>query len=115
MSDHLTTREALEGLLEDLVHGNPGAVVLFTDAGCHVADAVEPKVSALLREQFPLMRFTVVSRSDSPHLVNRLGIVAFPTVVVWFDGKETVRFVRAFSMDAVAQAIERPYAILFGN
>lgn len=115
MSEHLTTRAALEELLDDLVHQSPGLAVLFTDAGCHVADAVEPKLERLLREQFPQLRFTVVSRADSPHLVQRLGVVAFPTVVVFFDGRETVRFVRSFSMSAVAEALERPYAILFGN
>lgn len=115
MSEHLTTREALEELLEDLIRESPGLVVLFTDAGCHVADAVEPKLETLLRTQFPELRFTVVSRADSPPLVAQHGVFAFPTVVSFFAGKETARFTRTFSMDAVAEALERPYSLLFGH
>lgn len=115
MSEQLTTREALEELLEDLLRESPGVVVLFTDSGCHVADAVEPKLAALLRDRYPSLRFTVVSRTDSPHLVSRLGVVAYPTVVTWFAGKETSRFVRAFSLSAVAEALDRPYSLLFGS
>ncbi|MDP1826519.1 MAG: thioredoxin family protein [Archangium sp.] len=114
MSEHLTTREALEELLEDLIRESPGLVVLFTDAGCQVADAVEPKLAALLRQEFPALRFTVVSRSDSRQLLTQMGVLAFPTVIVFFAGKETARFTRAFSLDEVAQAIERPYGLLFG-
>lgn len=115
MSEHLTAREALEELLEDLVHETPGLVVLFTEAGCHVADAVEPKLAALLHQEFPQLRFTVVSRSDSPHLISRYGVVAYPTVITFFAGKETARFTRAFSLDEVAQALERPYGLMFSH
>lgn len=112
---HLTTTKALRELLDGLVQESPGVVVLFTDSSCRVADAVEPKLEALLRERFPSMRFDVVSRADAPELVAQLGIFTFPTAVVWFDGKETARFGRVFSLDEVAATLERPYSLLFGN
>jgi hypothetical protein len=115
MSDHLTTQDALGLLLDDFVHTNPAAAILFTDTSCRVADAVEPKVAGLLERDFPEVRFTVVSRTDAPQRFAELGVVAYPTVIVWFGGKESARFVRAFSIDAIAEAIERPYSILFGS
>lgn len=115
MELHLTAREALEELIEDLVHESPAVAVLFTGAGCHLSDEVEPKVAAVLRGQFPLMRYTVVSRADSPHLVSRLGIADTPTLVVWFAGKEAARFTRDFSLDAVAQALEPRYVAHFSH
>ncbi len=107
--------DTLDLLIDDFIHGNPAAAILFTEASCRVGDAVEPKLAQLLESQFPAVRFTVVHRTDLPRRLADLGVVAFPTVIVWFAGKETARFVRAFSMDAVAEAIERPYAILFGH
>lgn len=103
----------MKELVEALVLEHPGVVVLFTDTSCRVADAVEPKLQTLLRERFPLLHSTVVSRTDSPELLAQWGVFAFPTVVSWFDGKETSRFVRTFSMDAVAEALERPYSLRF--
>lgn len=115
MNLHLTSREALEELVEDLVHESPAVAVLFTGVGCHLSDDVEPQVSRLLREQFPRMRYTVVTISDAPHLVGQLGIAETPTLVVWFSGTETARFVRQRSMDALADALESPYVARFGN
>lgn len=115
MMETLSSREAMKDLLEALLLEHPGVVVLFTDTSCRVADAVEPKLAALLRERFPALRYTVVSRTDAPELLAQWGVLAFPTVIAWFDGKETARFVRAFSLDAVAEALERPYSILFGD
>jgi hypothetical protein len=34
-------------------------------------------------------------------------------VVAYFGGRESARFVRTFSIDAVADALSRPYSILF--
>lgn len=112
-SHHLSGHEALKELVDGLILESPGVVALFTEASCRVADAVEPKLAALLHQRFPQLRFTVVSRNDSPELLAELGVIAFPTVITWFDGKESARFVRAFSLDAVAEALERPYSILF--
>lgn len=109
MDLHLTAREALEELIEALVHESPAVAVLFTGAGCHLSDEVEPKVSAVLRGQFPLMRYTVVSKSDAPHLASRLGIVETPTLVAWFAGTEAARLVRDFSPGAIVGALEDAY------
>lgn len=95
------------------VHARDGALVLFTEGGCRVAEAVEPKLQALVRERFPKLEQLVLSRDDVPELLAQLGVHVFPTVVAYFAGKESARFVRAFSLDAVAGAIERPYGLLF--
>ncbi len=104
------TREELDALVDAL----DGLVVLFTEDFCQVAEAVEPKLAALLAEQFPALRMVVVSRNDAPELLAQLGVLSFPTVVLYFGGRETQRFVRTFAIDAVGAAIDRPYEILFG-
>lgn len=104
------TRETIE----ELVRANEGVVLLVTKSECRVSDAVEPKVEAMLERRFPRMHFVTVYLEHAPRLVEDLRVVASPTVIAWFDGKETARFVRSFSIDAVAEALERPYGLLFG-
>ncbi len=111
----LSSHEAVKDLLEDLIVEAPGLVVLFTESSCHVGEAVAPKLEAMLHQRFPAVRHTVVSQSDSPELFAQLGVFVFPTVITWFGGKESARFTRSFSLDAVAQSIERPYEVLFGD
>lgn len=115
MTAHLTAREALEELVEDLVHESSAVAVLFTGTGCHLSDEVEPKVGRVLREQFPLMRYTVVARTDAPHLVGQLNVADTPTLIIWFAGKETARFVRELDMAAMARSLEAPYTATFGG
>lgn len=114
MSEQLAI-DGLDLLIDDFIHANPAAAILFTDADCRVGDAVEPKLAELLEDQFPEVRFTVVHRTDLPRRLAELGVVTFPTLITWFGGRESSRFVRVFSLAAVAEAIERPYSILFGH
>lgn len=100
--------------LDELVRVNEAVVVLVTKAECSVADAVEPKLEHLLEERFPRIRFVTIYLDHAPQLVAELQVIASPTVICWFDGKESARFVRAFSLEAVAQALERPYGLMFG-
>ncbi len=96
-----------------LVLEHEAVLVLFTEASCRVADAVEPKLEQLARARFPRLHVAVVSRNDSPALTAQWGVFAFPTVITFFQGKEHSRFVRAFSMDELAASLERPYELLF--
>jgi hypothetical protein len=70
---HLSSEQALQTLVEGFVLEHQAVMVLFTDASCRVADAVEPKLEHLARERFPRLHFTVVSRSDSPALTAQWG------------------------------------------
>lgn len=103
------TRETID----ELVRVNEGVVLMLTKSSCDVADAVEPKLEKVLSERFPRMHYVPVYVEHAPELLRDLQVVASPTVIVWFDGKETARFVRSFSLEAVADAIARPYGLMF--
>jgi thioredoxin 1 len=40
-------------------------------------------------------------------------VFAAPTVVVFFDGRETIRKSRAFGVDELKSEIQRPYSMMF--
>lgn len=104
------TQDALAGE----VAKHDGLVLLLTEGGCSVAEAIEPKLEAMLADRFPKLERRVVSKDDAPELAAQLGVFVFPAVVAYFGGKESARFVRTFSLDVVADALERPYGIVFG-
>lgn len=103
------TRDAFDAL----VAGRDGLLVLFTGSSCSVADAVEPKLLAMAAERFPALDTVVIPGDGAAELQAQLGVFVFPTVVAYFGGRETARFVRTFAVDAVAEALARPYSILF--
>lgn len=105
-----TTRQELDQLLRD----EDGVLALCTEGGCSVAEAVGPKVEALISQHFPRLRHVVLSRDTAPELLAQLGVFVFPTLIAWFGGRESARFVRTFSLDVVAETLARPYGLLFG-
>lgn len=104
-----TTREAFDALVAE----REGLLVLFTGTSCNVADAVEPKLLAMTAERYPALDTLVIPGDGAAELQAQLGVFVFPTVVAYFGGRESARFVRTFAIDAVAEALARPYSILF--
>lgn len=89
-------------------------LLFFNEPACQVGAAVAPKTLALISEEFPRIEIVEIDTVASPTVAAQLGVLSVPTVVLFFDGRETSRFVRTFGIDELRQAIERPYAVLFG-
>ena len=104
-----SSREAFDALVQE----RDGLLVLFTGSSCNVADAVEPKLLRMAAERYPGLETLVIPGEGAEALQAQLGVFVFPTVIAYFGGRESARFVRTFSIDAVAQALARPYSILF--
>lgn len=100
--------------LDELLARTDGLVLSFTESACRVGEAVQPKLEARLAAEFPRLSLVVLQRDAAPELAAHLGVFVVPTVIVFFAGRESSRFVRTFAIDQVAEAIARPYAMLFG-
>jgi len=109
MSREATTSEELAALLAD----HPAAVVWFSTPDCSVCHALHPKVEALLAEEFPRAVLIRVDAAASPELAGQWLITAAPTAVIALEGREHQRLARSFGVDAVRQALARPYGLLF--
>ncbi|MBI2389523.1 MAG: thioredoxin family protein [Deltaproteobacteria bacterium] len=99
--------------LRSLVAGSDAAMVTFTEPSCQVGAAVEQKALALVREEFPRLDVILVDTVQVPEAAGQYEVLTIPTLVLFFAGRETARFVRTFGIDEVRQAIERPYAVMF--
>lgn len=88
-------------------------VAFFTEPSCRVGAAVERKTLDLVTEEFPKLELVHVDTVAVPEAGGQFEVLTLPTLIVFFAGRETARFVRTFGIDEVRQAIERPYAIMF--
>ncbi len=86
-------------------------VILFTASRCAVCFDLQPKLIALMQTRFPRLPVRIVDCEHAPEEAARYQVGAIPTVVVQFEGKETVRYVRIFSLRQLAESIERPYRL----
>jgi len=103
-----------ETLLEFTRTAN-AALVWFAGPGCGVCDALGPRVGQLLREEFTHMAAAGVDCAATPAVAASRQVFSVPTAIVYFEGTETFRLARNFSVGELRAALQRPYAMLFGT
>lgn len=88
-------------------------LLYFTSNSCNVGEAVAPKLMQLIEQEFPKIHFYYVNREALPEIAAQLSVFTEPTVLVLFNGQETIRKSRHFSLNDIKSAIDRPYHIMF--
>jgi thioredoxin 1 len=110
----VTAIESVEAM-QAFIAENEAAVVYFAGADCGVCHVLEPKVRALLGDSFPRIAFGRVATDQASELAAQQSVFAVPTLLVFFDGRESFRYARNFSVGEIARDIARPYGMFFGQ
>lgn len=101
------------GEFNDLVNENPAVLAYFSTEACSVCKVLKPKVAHMVEEFFPQIKTLYIQTDQLPELAAQWRIFTAPTVVVFFDGHETIRKSRAFGIEELKGEIQRPYGLLF--
>jgi len=100
--------------LQLLIRENLGVLLYFSRATCHVGEALEPKVINMLKEEYPKLPFFSVDMDKTPIIAAQYAVFVEPTIIVLFEGKESIRKSRVISILELSQSLERIYSIAFG-
>ncbi len=101
--------EAMQAFIE----ANEAAAVYFAGADCGVCHVLEPQVRALLAESFPRIAFGRVATEQAGEVAAQQSVFAVPTLLIFFDGRESFRYARNFSIGEIQRDIARPYGMFF--
>jgi thioredoxin-like negative regulator of GroEL len=99
--------------ITQFVQNNPAVLLYFSTMSCNVGEALEPKVKDLINTNFPKIKYLAIDLNFSPEVAAAFTAFVEPTVIVFFDGKETIRKSRNIGIYELQQAIERPYKLIF--
>lgn len=99
--------------LKEITRQHAAVLAYFTGPDCGVCTVVKPKVVSLLEMRFPKIVFCIIDCEAQAEVAGQFGVHSVPTLVLFFDGKETRRVARSFSIGELEQAIERTYHLLF--
>ena len=99
--------------LQDSINSSQGILLYFSSESCSVCKVLRPKVSELLRHKFPRMHSLYVDIEKSPVIAGQFRVFTIPTLLIYFEGKEQVRFSRNIGMHQLEEAIDRPYQLVF--
>ena len=107
--EYLTTFENLNEKLASEI----AILLYFSTNSCNVGEALEPKVRSLLKNNFPKIKFFNIDLNLSPEIAAKYNAFVEPTILVFFDGKETIRKSRNIGIYELEDAIKRPYKLIF--
>jgi len=99
--------------LLDMIAMEKGLLLYFSSDSCSVCKVLKPKVKDLLQDQFPEMISRYVDYEKSPVISGQFRIFTLPTILIFFEGKEQVRYSRNISMHQLEDSISRPYNMIF--
>ncbi|WP_010664518.1 thioredoxin family protein [Marinilabilia salmonicolor] len=97
----------------EVVKEEAAILVYFSHEQCNVCKVLKPKVQSLLEEKFPQMAMYYSDTVNQAEVAAQNRVFAVPTVLVFFDGRETYRFSRNIGLGELEQSIQRPYSMIF--
>ncbi len=92
---------------------NAGVLFYYSNETCNVCKVLKPKIQEMLEANYPEIPFFYVDMSLTPEISSQESVFTVPSLIVFFDGKETIRKSRHIGVDELKETISRPYKILF--
>lgn len=109
---HYNTFSSLEAS-QNAVKENKAVLFFFSTLKCSLGEALEPKVYQLLKEEYPKISFYFIDMQTTPIIAAHYSVFVEPTILIFFDGKETIRKSRNIGIDEFSKSISRIYKIIF--
>jgi len=100
-------------ILQQVLESELGVIAYFYNDDCPPCISLRPKVDKLVNENFPNMKVVWINSKNTPQIPAAYQIFANPTILLFFDGKETRRFSKYVSIIELEESIERYYKLAF--
>lgn len=109
---NIESPESLESFIEITKTNNAVCFYLSTPE-CNVCKVLKPKVIEMIENDFPGMNFCYVDLNEAKEISGQLSVFSVPTILVYFEGKETIRVSRNVHLEELREQIERYYKMIF--
>jgi thiol-disulfide isomerase/thioredoxin len=109
MTGNILTAEQLEGLIRD----EECLLIYFYSDTCAPCISLRPKVEEMIREEFPRMGLFYVNGPEMPELVPSYQAYGFPVLLIYFEGKEFLRYSKYVSLLELEESIGRIYHLFY--
>ncbi len=85
----------------------------YSSISCGVAEALAPKIKKLIKEKFPKISYYQINLPFSKKICAAHSVFVEPTILVYFNGKESIRKSRNINTQDLEKSIARLYKIFF--
>ena len=96
------------------VLGNHKSVCFYLSTPeCNVCKVLKPKVIEMLKSDFPQIHFYYIDLNEAKEISGQLSVFSVPTILIYFEGKETIRVSRNVHPEELREQIDRYYKMIF--
>ena len=93
----------------------PAILAYFSTGVCTVCKVLKPKLAAFMQNEFPECKLIYIPSDKFPEIAAQNRVFAAPTILVYFEGRETIRKSRNIGISELRREIARPYSLIFGG
>ena len=109
LPNELGSKEQIEKLIAEL----PAVLIYFYSDNCAPCMSLRPKVVELICDSFPQIRIGFVNGEIDPSITASFNVFSFPTLILYFEGREHYRGSKYLAIPQLAKTISKPYILLF--
>lgn len=95
-----------------LIESEKMVLLYFGDESCSVCRDIKPKIHNIL-DKYKNIKSIFISISNNLKLTRDFSIFTMPAILVYIEGKETIREARYLSIYDLEDNIDRYYNLLF--
>lgn len=97
--------------IEDLINTNEILLLYFSSKSCGVCKVIKPELDEMLKA-YPKLKSLQIDVEGNIKLAASYSVFTLPAVIVFVNGKETIREARYINVEEVGNKIERYYKLI---
>jgi len=97
----------------DKAEANKAVCFYLSTPECNVCKVLKPKIIEMIEKDFSKINFYYINLNEAKEISGQLSVFSVPTILVYFDGKETLRASRNVHPEELHEQIERYYKMIF--
>lgn len=98
----------------ELIDSKRIVLLYFGQENCSVCTDMKPKILKIL-EKYKNIRGVFLNVNNNLELARKFNIYTIPAILVYTEGKESIREARYLSINKLEEDIERYYNLIFDN
>lgn len=99
--------------LKTIISENSAVITYFYNDSCAPCKALRPKIMEMVSSRFSKLDLVFIDSEKNPTIASNYNVFASPTIIVFFDSRETIRVSKYVSISDLESKIGRYYSILF--
>lgn len=99
--------------IKKIIANHAAVMIYFYSNQCAPCIALKPKIKSMVSAHFPLIKQYYIDAETVPQQMASLQVFTAPTLLFFFDGKETLRLSNYISIEVLKHDLSRYYQLLF--